>query len=190
MQFIHIRYIKHEDNEKNEKVRVFSSECLPFVLSPRILLSHLCVYFLNRLVRLQTSGSVVAAVSRRITVCDCDAFSRAQVSRAARFTSPEVAALARADTRRRYSDRACHRSWEAGFHPRDRPSVSPICPHCEHSGRATEKYSSDLCSRCNPRFRHRPACLRPRCWEFSTFQYLIFFFTQKGLFVFFFFLNF
>lgn len=86
-------------------------------------------------------------------------------SGASRFTSPVVAASARADMRRRYNDRAYPRSTGVNSHPRDRPSVFPICLRHEYSSRATGKYSNDPCSRCNLCFRYHPTCLRPRCYN-------------------------
>lgn len=84
--------------------------------------------------------------------------------RASRYTSPEVAALTRADTKRRYNDQACPRSIGADSHPHDRPFVCPICPRYEYSDRATEKYLSDLYFHCNLRF-HRPVYLRLRYYN-------------------------
>ena len=87
-------------------------------------------------------------------------YIRSMLSRASRYTSPKVAASARAGKRHRYSDRACPRSIGAG-RPRDHPSVCLTCLR-EYSGRVTEKYLSDPCFRCNPCFRYRPVCRHPQ----------------------------
>lgn len=87
-------------------------------------------------------------------------YIRSMLSRASRYTSPEVAASARAGKRHRYSDRACPRSIGAD-RLRDHPSVFLTCLP-EYSGRATEKYLSDPCFRCNPCFRYRPVCRHPQ----------------------------
>lgn len=161
MQFIHIRYTKHEDNEKDENEE-FNLECLFFLCRGRDkILPSRFRYNPSLPNRLTGEWSYYSSCKQKN---HCMRFAYLVILSANRFTSPIIAASAQADMRRRYNDRACPRSTGVNSLPRDRPFVFPICLR-ERSGRVTVKYSSDLYSRCNPCFRYHPTCLRP--WYYN-----------------------